>query len=76
MNQRSHRLEQLEASAVELEVLVARERGSLHQELMTYLSSHGPGVTSPPLPSPPPHPVVPQQPMSASAVPQASSTPQ
>eukprot|EP00971_Amphidinium_carterae_P295455 5867889-Amphidinium_carterae.1 len=79
MNQRSHRLEQLEASAVEVEVLIARERDSLHHELMTHLTSHGPGVTSPqppPPPPPPPPPVVPQQSTSVPAVPQAAPTPQ
>eukprot|EP00971_Amphidinium_carterae_P073130 1446219-Amphidinium_carterae.1 len=77
MNQRSNLLEQQEARAVEVEVLVSRERDSLHQELMRYLSAttlQGTGVTPPP-PAPPP-PVVPQQPMSASAVPQANPTPQ
>eukprot|EP00971_Amphidinium_carterae_P239472 4754097-Amphidinium_carterae.1 len=46
---------------------------------MTHLTSHGPGVTSPPPPPPPPPPqppVAPQQPMSASAVPPAALTPQ
>eukprot|EP00971_Amphidinium_carterae_P329147 6461438-Amphidinium_carterae.1 len=61
MTQRSNRLEQLEASAVEVEVLVARERDALHNELMAYLQNAPlQGVAQTPIPQQ--APVVPQQP--------------
>eukprot|EP00971_Amphidinium_carterae_P277976 5518156-Amphidinium_carterae.1 len=77
MTQRTNRLEQLEASAVEVEALVARERDALHNELMTHLQAttlQGAGVTQPLPPQQPP--VVPQQQASSPAGLQASQTPQ
>eukprot|EP00971_Amphidinium_carterae_P090638 1794216-Amphidinium_carterae.1 len=61
MNRNTQRLEQLEASAVEVDVLVSRERDSLHNELMRTLeSTAAQGRVVPPPPPPIQPPAVPQ----------------